>query len=183
MLFRELHRLKRSTVSVLASVVLMVATSLADASADILPVTSFWDLSLGQPEGEVRRLKGKSATPVIPGPWCRDVLETSAPFTETWAYQDDGGVYHVYLRNRQVWSIIFYANAGVAPDFPIGAFGDSQSALEAKLGSPSLISDSKSANARWVIFENYSVAYQLQNDAVIMFAIFDPAQGTIQFCD
>ena|SRR5688572_31431884 len=114
MLFRELHRLKRSTVYVLATVVLMVATSLADVSADILPVTSFWDLSLGLPEGEVRRLKGKSATQVISGPWCRDVRETSAPFTETWAYQDDGGVYHVYLRNRQVWSIIFWHCTGLS---------------------------------------------------------------------
>jgi len=75
------------------------------------------------------------------------------------------------------------SSSGIAPDFPIGAFGDRQSTLEARLGSPSLITDSKSTNARWVVFEKYSVAYQLRNDKVFMFAIFDAAQGTIQFCD
>ncbi len=173
---------KAGIARIFAAFVLSLTGIVTGAKADMEPITSFWGLSLGQPEGEVERLKGRSATQVITGPACWGP-NTSAPFTETWSYQGDGGVYRVHLRNHKVWSVVFYANKGVAPEFPVGTLGDTQGALEAKLGRPSVTSDSKDANARWIAFERYSVAYQLQNDSVIMFGIYDPTQGAIRFCD
>jgi hypothetical protein len=151
------------------------------AKADVAPVTSFWGLSLGQPELQVKLSKGWQNGTIM-GP-CRGAAYDPAPYTQTLAYPDDGGVYYVDLRDGKIWSVVFYAKDGVAPSFPIGAVGDSQSALEAKLGVPSLVSDSKDKTARWVSFEKYSVAYQLRDDKVVMFGIYDPAQGPIQFCD
>ncbi len=169
------------TAFALTAAVLVVTASLSGADADTQPVTSFWGLSLGQPELQVKLSKGWKNGPIM-GP-CRGVAYDEAPYTETLAYPDDGGVYYVHLRDRKIWSVVFYAKDGVSPSFPIGAVGDSQSALEAKLGVPSLISDSKDKAARWVSFEKYSVAYQLRDDKVVMFGIYDPAQGPVQFCD
>lgn len=175
--------MRHTAVALVVALLIFELTELAQsARADIAPVTTFWGLSLGQSEVEVEQLKGVSATHVTSGPACWG-SSTSAPFTETWAYQGDGGVYYIDLRYRKIWSVVFYANKGVAPDFPVGGVGDSRSALEAKLGVPSLISDSKDQTARWVSFEKYSVAYQLRNDKVVMFGIYDPALGSIQYCD
>lgn len=181
MLFRGFKRLMPLTASALIAAVLVVTTSPSVADAEIQPVTSFWGLSLGQPELQVKLLKGWQNGAIM-GP-CRGAAYDPAPYTQTLAYPDDGGVYYVDLRDSKVWSIVFYAKDGVAPSFPIGGVGDSQSALEAKLGAPSLISDSKDKTARWVSFEKYSVAYQLRDDKVIMFGIYDPALGPIQYCD
>jgi hypothetical protein len=173
----------RATVSlVIAAFVFSLTNFAPGAKAELAPVTTFWGLSLGQPEEEAERLKGISTTHVISGPACWG-SDTSAPFTETWSYQSDGGVYRVNLRDHKIWSVIFYANKGVAPEFLVGALGDTQGALEAKLGPPSTISVSQDGSARWIAFEKYSVAYQLQNDSVIMFGIYDPMQGLIRFCD
>jgi hypothetical protein len=125
----------------------------------------------------VKLLKGWE-NGVITGP-CRGASYDPTRATQTLAYPDDGGVYYVGLRDSKIWFVLFYAKDGVASSFPIGAVGDSQSALEAKLGVPSLISDSKDKTARWVSFEKYSVAYQLREDNVVMFGIYDPAQGPI----
>ena len=181
MFYRAFNRLKPIIAPVLIAAVLVVTASQSDADADIQRVTSFWGLSLGQPELQVKLSKGWQNGAIM-GP-CYGVVYDEAPYTETLAYPDDGGVYYVHLRDGKVWSVRFYAKDDVAPSFPIGALGDSQSALEAKLGVPSLVSDSKDKTARWVSFEKYSVAYQLRNDKVVMFGIYDPAQGPIQYCD
>jgi hypothetical protein len=175
----------RRVSHLLAALVLPASffTSASNVHAETQSITSFWGLSLGQAESDVIRLKGRPGlSGGISGP-CKSDPTDLASYTEQWAYNDDGGTYYVRLRHRRIWSIAFYALKGIAPDIPIGAFGDSQNTLEAKLGQPSLISDSSYDDSRWLVFEKYSAAYQLRNGHVVMFAIYDPRQGTVRFCD
>lgn len=174
---RQVIGRQKRVLQVLTICIAFVLLDVAGSRADAQPINLFWGLSLGDSRFSVYARKGFTSGIITAN--CRGARIVQ----EMLSYADEGGFYRVILRNDKVWATLYISkgtNDTQAP--PLGAWDATQSALESELGKPSRISISEDGAMRWVSFAPYHAAFLLEDDRVTTFAVYDPAQGEVEFC-
>jgi hypothetical protein len=134
--------------------------------------TSFWDIPLGATQGDVKFLKGE------PTGVAKDRDE------DTWEYLFNDSIlkewdyiYRVRFKNGKVWLVEYFAspNRTYGPGIQGIDIRDPLEKITEKFGSPSHTSASTDELSRVFSFSKYQVAFELKENRVIGYGIFDTA--------
>jgi hypothetical protein len=132
-----------------------------------------WDIPLRATKSDVKFLKGAPSAP------------QNAGTEDNWEYrfENSGGgwnyIYRVMYEDGKVWSVQYLASSETAfgPGIQGIYVGDSLEKITQKFGSPSNVSSSKDELKRLFSFIKYQLAFELKEDRVISYGIFDATKS------
>ena len=135
--------------------------------------TKLWDIPLGAIKSDVKFLKGVPSDP------------QKAGREDDWVYrfENSGGgwdyIYRVKYEDGKVWSVHYFAGSKTAfgPGIEGIELGDPLEKITQKFGSPSHVSSAKSELNRIFSFSKYQVAFELKENRVISYGIFDATKS------
>lgn len=132
--------------------------------------TSFWEIPLGATKGDVKFLKG--APNVVPKEKDQDTWEY---LTEDKTLKQWDHVYRIGFQDGKVWLIEYFGSPSrtYGPGIQGVDIGDSLEKITQKFGPPSHVSASKDELSRVFSFNKYQVAFELKENRVIGYGVFD----------